>query len=80
MVKENKPFVAELWSQAVLDEFKKNVAMAFGWRTKGERLMRAVAMNASQEEIDKIESGELYEYEPDGVSYYDGDTSNSTWE
>lgn len=60
-------FVPELWSQAVLDEFKKSISIKH--RSKGERLLRAAAQGASQEEIDKIDSegdgftaGELYGY------------------
>ena len=60
-------FVPELWSQAVLDEFKKNISIKR--RSKGERLLRAAAKGASQEEIDKIDAegdgfttGELYGY------------------
>lgn len=60
-------FVPELWSQVVIDEFKKNISIKR--RSKGERLLRAAAQGASQEEIDKIDAegdgfttGELYDY------------------
>lgn len=70
MVSKNRAFIPELWSQQVVDSFKLDLNKLFiKRRSKGERLLRAAARGASQEEIDKIDAdedtvtqGELYDY------------------
>lgn len=65
-----REFVPELWSEQIIKEFKFHLNMnSISLRTKGERLLRAAAQGASQEELDKIDNqpehvttGELYEY------------------
>ena len=66
-----REFVPELWSEQIIKEFKfhihrNHITMK---RSKGERLLRAAAQGASQEELDKIDNdeptatvGELYDF------------------
>jgi hypothetical protein len=52
-------FIPELWSTAVIDQFKQTILTRpiLKRRSKGERLLRAAAQGASQEEIDRIDTG-----------------------
>lgn len=69
-VKNVRDCVPELWSEQVIKQFQFDLGIsAISRRSKGERLLRAAAQGASQEELAKIESqpeyvttGELYEY------------------
>lgn len=49
-------FIPELWSEEILFNYKTRI-IGIRRRTRGEKLLRAAAQGASQEEIEAIEKG-----------------------
>ena len=49
-------FIPELWSEEILFNYKTRT-IGIKRRTRGEKLLRAAAQGASQEEIEAIEKG-----------------------